>query len=205
MELKQEAINYKEKLNEIYSDFKKNDNDIDESLIQRLKELLKYTEQDIDTDDYMKMMYMQGSKYQKQKNVNAARYCAMRMLDIKECYVNKKKKRPRFLDIIDYDFSDEMNEFINHYTDFLYDVYRQIERKLIMIAVVIGIVVFGIFTFLLKINPIISLLNAIIIGVLNYVLQRKKLPEIFKTNQLNAIQSYVEEDVLEFDRPIRYS
>lgn len=203
--MNQVEINYKNMLNDIYNKFIKNNEQVDENLKEELTKILTYTEQDIDTDDYMKMMYMQGKKYEQQKNVNAVRYCAMRMLDIKECYENKKKKRPRFLDMIEYQFSDELNEFIIHYTDFLDDIYRQIERKLKLIVFIIIIVVFVTFTFLLKINPIFSLINACIIGILNYILQRKRLPEIFKTNQLNAIQSYVDEDVLEFDRPIRYS
>ena len=38
-----------------------------------------------------------------------------------------------------------------------------------------------------------------------YLLQKRRMPDIFQKNQLNAIEKYVEQEVLEFDRPIRFS
>ena len=50
-----------------------------------------------------------------------------------------------------------------------------------------------------------SLINAALIGLLNYILQKRCLPDMFQKNQTAAIEHYVEDDVLEFDRPVRYS
>ena len=61
------------------------------------------------------------------------------------------------------------------------------------------------FILVLKLNFLMSLLNAALIGLLNYILQKRRLPDMFQKNQTAAIEHYVEDDVLEFDRPVRYS
>ena len=48
-------------------------------------------------------------------------------------------------------------------------------------------------------------LESIMLGMLTYLLQKRRMPDIFQKNQLNAIEKYVEQEVLEFDRPIRFS
>lgn len=192
-------------LNEIYHDFKIMDEHVDEGLQARLKELLTHTEDALNSEEYMKLMYMEGVKYEQQDNKNAARFCAMRMLKIKECYENPKKKRSRFLDMIPYTIPEEMLAFIERYTDFLEDTYKFIGKRLLLITAGLVVIVFLIFTFVLKLNVFMSLLNAALIGSLNYILQKRRLPDMFQKNQTAAIEHYVEDDVLEFDRPVRYS
>ena len=159
------------------------------------------------TDDasYMKLMYMKGLCYEEQGNKNAARYCAMRMYAIQECMRNPRKKRPRFLDLQGYACSDAMNAFIERYTAFLEETYRGINRRLLMIVGILFLAVFLVLTLFLKIYFIIAALESIMLGMLTYLLQKRRMPDIFQKNQLNAIEKYVEQEVLEFDRPIRFS
>ena len=192
-------------LNEIYQDFKIMDEHVDAGLDARLKELLTHTENELTSEEYMKLMYMEGLKYEQQENKNAARFCAMRMLKIKECYENPKKKRPRFLDMIPYTIPEEMLEFIERYTDFLEDTYNFISKRLLLITAGVVVIILLIFILVLKLNFLMSLINAALIGLLNYILQKRRLPDMFQKNQTAAIEHYVEDDVLEFDRPVRYS
>ena len=57
-------------LNEIYQDFKIMDEHVDAGLDARLKELLTHTENELTSEEYMKLMYMEGLKYEQQENKN---------------------------------------------------------------------------------------------------------------------------------------
>ena len=160
---------------------------------------------ELDDASYMKLMYMKGLCYEEQGNKNAARYCAMRMYAIQECMRNPRKKRPRFLDLQGYACSDAMNAFIERYTAFLEETYRGINRRLLMIVGILFLAVFLVLTLFLKIYFIIAALESFMLGMLTYLLQKRRMPDIFQKNQLNAIEKYVEQEVLEFDRPIRFS
>ena len=162
---------------------------------ETLHDLMTHPKEELDDASYMK-----GLCYEEQGNKNAARYCAMRMYAIQECMRNPRKKRPRFLDLQGYACSDAMNAFIERYTAFLEETYRGINRRLLMF-----LAVFLVLTLFLKIYFIIAALESIMLGMLTYLLQKRRMPDIFQKNQLNAIEKYVEQEVLEFDRPIRFS
>ena len=98
-----------------------------------------------------------------------------------------------------------MNVFIERYTAFLKDTYKGINRRLLMIVGILFLAVFLVLTLFLKIYFIIAALETIMLGMLTYLLQKRRMPDIFQKNQLNAIEKYVEPEVLEFDRPIRFS
>ena len=170
-----------------------------------LHDLMTHPKEELDDASYMKLMYMKGLCYEEQGNKNAARYCAMRMYAIQECMRNPRKKRPRFLDLQGYACSDAMNAFIERYTAFLEETYRGINRRLLMIVGILFLAVFLVLTLFLKIYFIIAALESIMLGMLTYLLQKRRMPDIFLKNQLNAIEKYVEQDDLEFDRPIRFS
>lgn len=169
-----------------------------------LHDLMTHPKEELDDASYMKLMYMKGLCYEEQGNKNAARYCAMRMYAIQECMRNPRKKRPRFLDLQGYACSDAMNAFIERYTAFLEETYRGINRRLLMIVGILFLAVFLVLTLFLKIYFIIAALESIMLGMLTYLLQKRRMPDIFQKNQLNAIEKYVEQEVLEFDRPIRF-
>ena len=195
---------YNQAIEDCYKQFLSLGKKMDETCIQDLKEILTYHNQDLNTETYMHVMLMAGVMYEQQENKNAARYCALRMLQIKEAYVLHKKS-PRYLDTIPYAFTQEEDAFITRYTSFLEETYRYINRRLLLLTLLVVALVFVLFVFLFKIQVLFSLFNAAVLGFLNYYLQKKRLPDMFKTNQLQAIEDYVDEDVLEFDRPIRYS
>ena len=162
---------------------------------ETLHDLMTHPKEELDDASYMKLMYMKGLCYEEQGNKNAARYCAMRMYAIQECMRNPRKKRPRFLDLQGYACSDAMNAFIERYTAFLEETYRGINRRLLMIVGILFLAVFLVLTLFLKIYFIIAALESFM----------RRMPDIFQKNQLNAIEKYVEQEVLEFDRPIRFS
>lgn len=200
-----ESYDFDKNLETIYQDFLTLEFKVTTDLDNQLKSLIKHSKEDMDSISYFKVMFMEGMKYEQQDNKNAARYCAMRMLWMKECYHNRKKKRPRFLAFLEYEIPEEMNVFIIRYTDFIDGTYAFINRRLLIITSVLFFVVFLILTLFLRFNIFISLVEAFILGFLNYILQKNRMPDVFQKNQTNAIEHYVEADVLEFDRPIRYS
>ncbi len=193
------------RLNALWERFSTLHNHANTDVQEALHDLLTHPKEELDDASYMKLMYMKGLCYEEQGNKNAARYCAMRMHAIQECMRNPRKKRPRFLDIQGYVCSDAMNVFIERYTAFLKDTYKGINRRLLMIVGILFLAVFLVLTLFLKIYFIIAALETIMLGMLTYLLQKRRMPDIFQKNQLNAIEKYVEPEVLEFDRPIRFS
>ena len=124
---------------------------------------------------YIHQRYLDGNAQNAQRildivNRKAVSYThLMRMLKIKECYENPKKKRPRFLDMIPYTIPEEMLEFIERYTDFLEDTYNFISKRLLLITAGLVVIILLIFILVLKLNFLMSLINAALIGLLNYI------------------------------------
>ena len=147
---------------------------------ETLHDLMTHPKEELDDASYMKLMYMKGLCYEEQGNKNAARYCAMRMYAIQECMRNPRKKRPRFLDLQGYACSDAMNAFIERYTAFLEETYRGINRRLLMIVGILFLAVFLVLTLFLKIYFIIAALESIMLGMLTYLLQKRRMPDIFQ-------------------------
>lgn len=170
-----------------------------------LKKLLAYGKEEMDTATYVQVLYMEGIKYEQQKNINAARYCALRIFEIQQCYVNPKKKRPRLLDTSPYIFPEDMMQFVVRYSDYLEETFRMINKRLLLITAIVFLIAAIVLMVVLKISIVIAGVEALLLGLLNYILQKRKMPIIFMKHQLQRIEHHVEEDVLAFDRPIRFS
>lgn len=203
--IEEETYDFDKNLEIIYQEFSALDYKLTTDLDTQLKVLITHPKEDMDSISYFQVMFMEGMKYDQQDNKNAARYCAMRMLWMSECYTNRKKKRPRFLDFVEYEIPEEMKAFMNRYTDFLSETYAFMNRRLLIITAILFFVVFLILTLFLQFHLLISIIEAFLLGFLNYILQKRRMPDVFQKNQTNAIDHYVDADVLEFDRPIRYS
>lgn len=177
---------------------------VNEASAKSLKRLVCSPKEDMDSTSYVKIMYLYGIWYEQNNNKNAARYCAMRILTIMDCLHIPGKKRPRMLDIQPYQFPDDMESFVERYTDFLEQTYRNINRRLMVITGILFLVVFLVLVLVLRIGVFMAGMESLILGMLNYLLQKKRMPEIFQKNQLRAIEKYVDAELLEFDRPIRF-
>lgn len=199
-----ETTSSQEELESIYDTFKQQERHVDETLNKRLNTFIGQVSE-LDTKTYVEVLYMEGRKYEEQDNKNAARYCALRIHAIQECYINPRKKRPRNLDMKDYDFPEDMDDFVNCYTDFLEETYQNINHRLLIVTIILFILAAIALIFILHISIIFAAMEALLLGMLNYILQKRKMPIVFMRNQLHAIEHHVEENVLEFDRPIRFS
>lgn len=198
-EIKEEANTFDQTLMQLYQTFemsKHYDNDA-------LNELLIHSKADMDIASYVMIFYMKGVRYEQEDNRNAARYCAMRLLWMKECYEKPRKRRPRFLDMHDYTFSKEVDQFIKRYTDFLDDTYRNIKHRLLLITCILFLGVFIALALLVRIPFIVALVESFVLCGLNYWIQMRRMPEVFQKNQTNVIEKYIEEELLVYDRAYR--
>lgn len=194
---------FDQELNDIYETFQRLDQRLIPELDARLKQLMKLGKENMDVRSYMLIIYMEGVKYKQEENKNAACFCAMRLLWMKECMKNLRKKRPRYLDMSPFDIPAHMDSFIDETTGFLNDVYTNMNRKLRILTLFLFLVVFGILVFALHVTFLFGAIEAVLIGSLNYMVQKRRLPDMFQKNQTNAVERYVEEDVLSFDRMYR--
>ncbi len=146
---------------------------------------------------------MKGIHYENNDNKNAARFCSLRMMQVIEIIHNPKMKRSDYMEYSEEYLSDEMEGFMYRYNEYLDEVHRKMNGRLSGII----LIVFAVFFILLLIagfSFLFSLLNALMITMLNYFIQKKRMPKVFMNKQLKAIEKYVEVDLLEFDRYIRY-
>ena len=57
---------------------------------------------------------------------------------------------------------------------------------------------------LFKVNPMIAVVEALLIGLINYLLQKRKMPQMFQKNQTDASGKYIDNDLEEFETRFRY-
>ncbi|MGX8850701.1 hypothetical protein [Amedibacillus sp. YH-ame10] len=202
-QLEEVSLNWRKEVQEIYASFDASKQVLSDAKKEQLRTLLENREAEVSIDEYVNIMYMEGKTYESEGNRNAARYCAMRILWMKECYEKPKKKRPRFLDMHPYTFRDEVVAFVREYTDFLTETYANINRKLLIISGLLLVVVIAILFFVLQVNILLAIVEGIGLCALNFWLQKRKLPEMFQKNQTNVIEKYIDADLLEFDRSYR--
>lgn len=169
---------------------------------EALLALFKKPKQHMDIASYVCMMYMIGMSYEQKDNRNASRYCAMRLLRVKESIEKPRRKRPRYLVMQPYTFEEDTVDFIQKYTEFLEEKYQKIRVRLRITSTVLLILVFVILV-LFRITMFLAAIEAVIVSVLNYLIQTRKLPEMFQKNQIIVIEKYVDEDVIAFDRLYR--
>lgn len=198
-----DGILFSEQIQEIYQKFTEENDILSHKNHEYLKSLLKHPVGYIGIDCYIQVMYMMGCYYDQQDNRNAARYCAMRMLWMKECYEKPRKRRPRILDMHAYTFHHAMNSFMARYTDFLETTYRSIRHRLLMISLLLFSAACALFVFLIRIPIFMAALESFILCGLNYWIQMRRMPDMFQKNQTNAVEKYVEQELLSFDRPYR--
>ena len=186
----------------IYEDFL-NMNMMSDGLNTRLNELIQCRYDKISSNTYLKIMFMKGIYYENKDNKNAARFCSLRMMQVLEALNNPKVKRSNYMEYEEEQLHDDMEGFMYRYNEYLEEVHRKMNSRLSGII----LVVFAIFFVLLLIAGftfLFSLINALLITMLNYFIQKKRMPKLFMNKQLKAIEKYVENDLLEFDRYIRY-
>lgn len=194
---------FDQELSDIYEVFQRLNQRMIPELDTRLKHLMKLGKENMDIRSYMLIIYLEGVKYKQEENKNATCFCAMRLLWMKECQKNLRKKRSRYLDMQPFDTPVEMDVFIDEITSFLNDVYTNMNRKLRILTLFLFLIVFGILVFVLHVSFLFGAIEALLIGSLNYIVQKRRLPDMFQKNQTNAVERFVEEEVLTFDRPYR--
>lgn len=198
-----EAEAFKAEVNKIYQQFKDGNQELSKSDNTKLNELLVKPISVLDIESYVSIMYMKGVFYDKENNRNGARYCAMRLLWMKECYTKRGKKRSRYLDMHPYTFDETICSFIERYTDFLQNTYRSIRNRLLAVSLVLLLCASAAMVFLVHIHPLIATLEAGLLCGLNYWIQMRRMPDMFQKNQTNVIEKYIEEELLSFDRIFR--
>lgn len=190
-------------LSTIYAQFLSTLN-MSDALSSQLHEWMAHHKEALNISDYVHILYMEGVRYEQLNNKNAARYCAMRMLYVKERIRYPRKKRSRMLLFEPFAFHEDEEAFIERYTDFIQGVYRSIDKKLLMLTAGLMLFVFVIVALLLKVHPILALVEAFVLGLINLLIQKRKMPEIFQKNQTDASGKHIEETLRSFDAVYRY-
>lgn len=201
----EEAASLQTRINELYQSFLDQKETVNDELHQALQQLFTLPPAYLEVSSYLHLLYMYGKYYDRIENKNGARYCAMRMLWMKECLENKRKRNSRLIKLVPYAFSDTEVSFMQKYTDFIQQIYRDINKKLLILTVALILIVFAILAFALQISYGLAILEAAILGGINFFLQKRRMPDMFQKNQTEASAKYIEEDLFDFDRTYRFS
>lgn len=198
-----ETSNIKTYVSQLYNEFTTQPS-LQKVVIEKLHTLMKQITDTIDTQSYVHIQYMEGCYYEANGNKNAARYCAMRILHVKECLMHPKYRRSSMINYEPCAIDGEEEAFMLRYTDFIQDVYQSINKKLLLISFGISTLLFVVIALLFKVNPMIAIVEALLIGFINYLLQKRKMPQMFQKNQTDASGKYIDNDLEMFETRFRY-
>lgn len=120
-----------------------------------------------------------------------------------ECLSKKRKKAPMYLIMEDFTMEEDMKNFMNRYTDFLEDIYADINQKVFLLTAGLFAIVFLILVLFLHIEILMAFIGAFLLALFNYYFEKRRIPDMFQKNQLKAIETYVDKQLLDFDLPYR--
>lgn len=198
-----ESLDIKTEISNLYVEFLMQPT-LQNTVLEKLHILMKQIIEPIDSQSYVQIQYMEGMVYEQNGNKNAARYCAMRMLHIKECLSHPKYHRSFMIQYEPCSIDDRQAAFMNRYTDFIQGVYQSINKKLLLISFGISTILFVVIALLFHVNPMIAVIEALLIGCINYLLQKRKMPQMFQKNQTDASGKYIDSDLAAFETRFRY-
>lgn len=197
-----EQVMFEEQLHVFLENTKKGI-EVSESEKDAFLKLVENPKEEMDVFTYCKIMYIAGMQYEKEENKNAARYCAMRILWMVECLSKKRKKAPMYLIMEDFTMEEDMKNFMDRYTDFLEDIYADINQKVFLLTAGLFAIVFLILVLFLHIEILMAFIGAFLLALFNYYFEKRRIPDMFQKNQLKAIETYVDKQLLDFDLPYR--
>ena len=96
-----------------------------------------------------------------------------------------------------------MKNFMDRYTDFLEDIYADINQKVFLLTAGLFAIVFLILVLFLHIEILMAFIGAFLLALFNYYFEKRRIPDMFQKNQLKAIETYVDKQLLDFDLPYR--
>lgn len=169
---------------------------------QRILDEITLGYESINASTYIKIMYMFGIYFEESDNRNAARYCALRMMQVIEPKYRKKKSNYLIYDDISID--DDIEAFMYRYNEFLDEVNRKIKNRLTTLMLLVFALFFIILGVIFDMGFLFAILNSAMIALANYIYQKQRMPHVFLKKQLAAIEKYVDNELLEFDRYVRF-
>ncbi|MEG0265100.1 MAG: hypothetical protein RSC93_04400 [Erysipelotrichaceae bacterium] len=159
--------------------------------------------EDLDSDTYLKVLYLWGKDYEMSKNPNGARFCGLRMmLVIQAC--SGLAKKPRHLELINLTQDKDILDYVSKWCDFLNETNSFIRKRLFILSIVVGIIS-GILLILNKVTILFVCIFTITITILINLIFYNRVRKKFYKKQVNALFEFVDEALIEFDRPVYHS
>ncbi|MEF9961212.1 MAG: hypothetical protein RR863_04615 [Erysipelotrichaceae bacterium] len=162
-----------------------------------------HPKEDLDSDTYLKVLYLWGKDYEVNKNPNAARFCALRMMQVIQACSGLAKK-PRHLKLVNQSQDKDILDYVSKWCDFLNETYAFIRKRLLILSIVVGILS-GILLVISKVNILFVLIFTITIIILINLIFYNRVRKKFYKKQVKALIEFVDEALIEFDRPVYYS
>ncbi len=159
----------------------------------------------LDNDTYLWVMYAYSLRYLAEENTNAARYCYIRMKDVLEATIGKRKKQ-KALTFIDTTLPTEVITKVYEETEFMVTTLAKVRNQFLMMQVFLVAMFFVLIHFILGYDVYLAVFFSLGLFFLNVKLTFTNIKNKYIQSQTDASKSYSEDDELfEFDLPVKMS
>lgn len=184
------------------SNLKSNGFVADETCMDLAYKIAKNSKDYLDNDTYLWTMYTYALSYKKSGNVNAERFCYIRMRSVLDAMCNKREEQ-KALTFVSSDFPNEAIAKVFAETAFMDDEIKSLKGQFLKLEAAMGISFFGLMIFLFKMSWITALLMIAVILFVNYKVSYGSLVSRFVNEQTSACQEYCNhEELITFDLPV---
>ena len=156
----------------------------------------------LDNDTYLWTMYTYALKYKELQNVNAERFCYIRMQSVFDA-MRKKRPQQKALTFVKSDISDMVVAKVYAETQFMNVEIKSLKKQFLKLDVGMGAVFFFVLMVIFKFS---LLTSAIMIGLvlfMNYKMSYNSLVSRYVNEQTAACKNYCpDEEIIKFDLPV---
>jgi len=183
-------------------ELKTNNYKINEKAESIAKQIAKNSKDYLDNDTYLWTMFAYTLKYQKENNVNAERYCYIRMKDVLNA-MNKKRPQQKALTFKDSDLPEFVIQKSYQDTAFMENEIKNLGGQFIKIEIGIGFLFFAIVKFIFKYSWVVTIAMILLMLYINYRVSYKSIVKKYISEQTKACQNFCKDkELTQFDLPV---
>ena len=178
-----------------------NSNNI-ESAYKIAQKIAKNSKEYLDNDTYLWTMYAYSLFYKDAGNVNAQRWCEIRMKDVIDAMKNKRLKQ-KALTFVDTDFPIEVMHEIENNTSFMEREIQSLGKQFVKVELTLGAAFLILVKFVFKYSWLLSFGMIALLMYVNYRVSYKSLVKRYISEQTKACKNFVNDSIIEnFDLPV---
>ena len=156
----------------------------------------------LDNETYLWTMYAYALKYEEEQNINAMRYCFIRMRSVIDAMQGKRKKQ-KALTFVDSDLPESVIALVIENTVFMEEESKRMKNQFLKMEMVMMVIFAFVIKFILKYSWLMTALLCVLLFMLNYKFSYTSLMQRYHKEQTNACKDFSkDEEIKSFDLPV---